>query len=454
MAKLNKKNKNFTKTYNGAPAKRINNEQALQRSVLNCLLWENEFYEDGELISNRIAKLIPKVQPQFVYELAIFARNNLYLRHVPLFIAVCMLQHHNHKKFVGKLLPHIINRPDELTEILAIYWRNGRKPLANQLKKGLAEACHKFDEYQYAKWDRKKAIVRIKDVFKLIHPKPINEKEALLFQKIVKDELKTPNTWEVNLSVKGIDKYTVWTKMLEDKSLGGMALLRNLRNMNQAGVDQALIKKSILDIKAKNILPIRYIAAARVAPAFEEQLEIKLFESLQKLPKLKGHTVLLVDVSGSMNWALSSKSTLTRSDAANALAIMLRELCEQVSIYSFSLSLKRIPNRHGFALAEAIDRSQRHSSTYLGAAIKAIYGPKNKSFRSNGSMQGRALSPDRLIVLTDEQSDDPISKPKGRGYMINIASAKNGVGYGSWYHVDGWSDAVIRWITDVETYNF
>ena len=57
---------------------------------------------------------------------------------------------------------------------------------------------------------------------------------------------------------------------------------------------------------------------------------------------------------------------------------------------------------------------------------------------------------DRLIVITDEQSADRVPDPLGRGYVINVASAKNGVGYGKWVHVDGFSEAVIRYISEIE----
>jgi hypothetical protein len=60
------------------------------------------------------------------------------------------------------------------------------------------------------------------------------------------------------------------------------------------------------------------------------------------------------------------------------------------------------------------------------------------------------LPHDRLIVITDEQSADRVPEPKGLGYMINVASNRNGVGYGKWLHVDGWSDAVVRFISEHE----
>jgi hypothetical protein len=49
---------------------------------------------------------------------------------------------------------------------------------------------------------------------------------------------------------------------------------------------------------------------------------------------------------------------------------------------------------------------------------------------------------DRLLVITDEQSHDNVPAPKGKGYVINVASNKNGVGYGKWTHIDGWSESV------------
>jgi hypothetical protein len=72
--------------------------------------------------------------------------------------------------------------------------------------------------------------------------------------------------------------------------------------------------------------------------------------------------------------------------------------------------------------------------TQLGAAVKRV----------------SELSHDRLIVVTDEQSADRVPEPKGVGYMINVASNRNGVGYGKWVHIDGWSDAVVRFIGEHE----
>jgi len=58
---------------------------------------------------------------------------------------------------------------------------------------------------------------------------------------------------------------------------------------------------------------------------------------------------------------------------------------------------------------------------------------------------------DRLVVITDEQSHDHVPPPHGKGYVINVASNRNGVGYGEWMHIDGWSEAVVEFIAELES---
>lgn len=109
-------------THEGAAASRINSEQALRRSVMAHMLWENEFYEDGQTIAGRIAALVAKVPAQKVAALAIAARESMKLRHVPLLLVREMARLDTHKHLVASTLERIIQRPDELSEFLAIYW--------------------------------------------------------------------------------------------------------------------------------------------------------------------------------------------------------------------------------------------------------------------------------------------------------------------------------------------
>ena len=58
-------------TYEGAHAKRLTPEQELRRSVLTNLLWEDEFYEDGQSNAERLTELIPKCNPHAVGAIAL-----------------------------------------------------------------------------------------------------------------------------------------------------------------------------------------------------------------------------------------------------------------------------------------------------------------------------------------------------------------------------------------------
>lgn len=442
------------RTHEGAVAKRINTEQQLRRSVMSCLLWESEFYESGEDISRRIIALIPDVKPDAVASMAIEAREKMKLRHVPLLLVREMARSVKHRRLVGQTLARIIQRPDELSEFLAIYWKEGRCPLSKQVKIGLAGAFRKFDEYQLAKYNRDGA-VKLRDVLFLSHAKPNNPEQEAVWKRLIDGTLSTPDTWEVSLSA-GENKRAAWTRLLEGRKLGAMALLRNLRNMDEASVHDGLIREALVNMKPDRVLPFRFIAAARVAPKFEPELEVAMLNCLSARPKLSGHTVLLVDVSGSMREKLSGKSDLLRTDAACGLAMLLREVCEQVDIFTFSMKLVRVPARRGFALRDAINSSQTPHGTPLGLAVASIYADRDcrvgqVNFGYSGAYpvdySGQALRPDRLIVITDEQSADPVPDPTGRGYMLNVASSKNGVGYGPWTHVDGFSEAVVDYVS-------
>ncbi len=419
------------RTHEGAPAKRITDEQALRRSVLACLLWESQFYEDGVEIAGRIRELVPKVEAAKVAALAVEARGAMKLRHAPLYLVREMARHATHRALVAETLARVIQRADELAEFVAIYWADGRAPLSGQVKKGLAAAFPKFDEYALAKYDRA-GVVRLRDVLFLCHAKPRDGEQAAVWKRLINGELTTPDTWEVALSAGG-DKRTHWERLLAERRLGALALLRNLRNMKDAGVSDELVVSALAAMKTERVLPFRFLAAARYAPQWEEALEAAMFRAVQGREKLTGRTVLLVDVSGSMVAALSRRSEMLRTDAAYGLAVLLREIAGEVSLYTFSDTLRRVPARRGFALRDALEQSQPHNSTQLGAALEKI----DERY-------------DRIIVITDEQSHDRVPAPKGRGYVVNVASYRNGVGYGPWTHIDGWSESVVEYILELE----
>jgi hypothetical protein len=203
MARLNVMNLNFAmRTHEGAPARNISTELQLRRSVLACMLWESQFYEDGVEIAGRIAELVPKVAAETVASLALEAREKMKLRHAPLLLVREMARHKSHRALVADTLQRVIQRADELAEFVAIYWKDGRVPLSGQVKKGLAAAFPKFDEYALAKYDRS-GPVKLRDVLFLSHAKPRDESQAAVWRKLIWGRLATPDTWEVALSSTG-----------------------------------------------------------------------------------------------------------------------------------------------------------------------------------------------------------------------------------------------------------
>lgn len=420
-------------THEGAPARRISPLAQLRRSIISCLLWEKEYYESGETIATRIAGLIASISDtKAISKLAIEARSIMNLRHMPLFIVREMARHPQHRHMVASTLAAVIQRADELAEFLALYWLPKKEKLAASVKKGLAMAFTKFNAHQLAKYNRDGA-VKLRDVLFLCHAKPLDEEQAATWKQLIAGTLPIADTWETALSA-GKDKKETWERLMLEKQLGGLALLRNLRNMKQAGVDPKLMALNILAMDTARILPFRFIAAARFAPELEPELETAMFKSIKDdEAELEGTTLILVDVSGSMDQPLSAKSDMRRIDAACGVAMVLREMAEKVIVHTFSTTCVQVPSRRGFALRDAIVASQPHSSTHLGAALHAITDAY-----------------DRIVVITDEQSADDVPAPKGKGYVINVASAKNGIGYGPWTHIDGFSEGVVRYLIAYE----
>ena len=430
------KNKRLSvRTHEGAKGRAFGPEQQLRRALMNCMLWEDQFYENGVSIAERIAALVPQVAAETVAALAVEAREDMKLRHAPLLIVREMARHEGHKALVADTLERIVQRPDELTEFLAIYWAEALGPMQQrkkaavsaQAKKGLARAFAKFDAYQLAKYDRDGA-VRLRDVLFLVHPKPKDAEQEKVWKQLADGTLASPDTWEVSLSA-GADKRETFERLIAENRLGALALLRNLRGMQVAGVPKRTIAKALDAMRVDRVLPYRFIAAARYAPDLEPELESAMFRSIEGHARLKGKTTLLVDVSGSMDSPMSRQSEMARLDAACGLAVLAREICDEVEVYTFSNHVVKVPARRGFALRDAIVSSQTHWGTELGKAIAEV------------DRKGR-----RLIVFTDEQSHDRVDAPKGLGYMVNVASYQNGVGQGDWQRVDGFSEKILDWI--------
>ena len=438
----------------GALAAKQSNTALLRRAVLANLLWEDVAYMDGMKVAKEIQRLIPLCPAIDVYNIALEARTMQKLRHTPLFIAVEMCKYPEHKMFVQDLLPQIITRADMLTDFLAIYWKDGKKPIANQAKKGLAKAFHNFNEYKFAKYDRDAAI-KLRDVMFLCRPKPENQYEQDLFKKVADRTLATPETWEVLLST-GKDKKESWTKLITEGKIGGLAMLRNIANMRRANVDKKVINEGLEKLKSSMLMPLDFLKAFRMNPEFGRQIEDAMINSYANLPKLKGKTLFIVDVSGSMGARMSEKSDFTGYDAACAMAMLAANQCEDYEIvctagndYTHTGAHEHIPYpQKGFGIFEQI----RETNKNIGRG--GIFTRQCLEW-CNDKFKGQKF--DRIIVFSDSQDCDfperRTPKPFGTyNYICDISAHTKGVNYkGTWdAEISGFSEHFITFIAAME----
>lgn len=450
MASVNKKKEKVVKyTGGGAIASNITPLQELERMTMSCLLFEDNAYIDGVAISDRIKELCKVVKPQAIADLAVKARGDMKLRHIPLFLCVQLARRGELK---AKTLTDVVQRPDELGEFLAQYWKDGKCPISNQVKLGLAGAFAKFNEYSFGKYKGEGKDISLRDVVMLVHPKPADATRSKLYKSILEGTLAVPDTWETELSA-GKDKQATFTRLIKEDKLGGLAMLRNLRNMVTSGVSDATIKEGISKIRTERVLPFSFITASRYAPRFEAELEVKMLDAFASSKKMSGKTVVIVDVSGSMNGRMSSKSELNRLDAAKGLTIIAREIFNDIVIYCTAGSdgkrihkTEPIRNRRGFALSEEI-----------GKSFNSLGGGGIFLAQCTQYVEALEKNVDRLIVITDEQDTDDKANPKTASafgaksnYIINIASHQNGIGYGKFSHINGFSEKCFDYIEALE----
>jgi len=439
-----------TITYEGGKAVKIPLLRELKRAVCACLLWENTFYESGEDIADRIARLTLQVGKKDAVALANEARSRLNLRHVPLWV-MCALAKNG--KMKANELVDVIQRPDEITEFVAMYLRGSsdRKTVGEsftrQVKKGLGEAFRKFDEYQLRKYKQEDKAIKLRDVMKIARPKPKNDEQAALWGRLVQGKLKVAETWEKKLSeVEGTaeqkkqQKKASFEELMDKQKLGAMATIRNLRNMTEQGVDITKIRTYLKQLNVRRILPYRFLTAAKYAPQFEPELEHLMFKASEEIPKLKGETIILVDVSGSMRGCpLSNRSEVIRHEAAAAIAILAREVCEHSRVIAFATLYTEVPPRRGFALRDALFKAtgELGGSTNGGAAIR----------------YAQSLPHSRIICITDEQFHDSCPGVKRPGYMMNIAPYQFAVSQeNDWTCINGFSSAVLDFVREVESW--
>lgn len=434
MAQMNKRRVGVPlKTHEGAPAFRETPVKALERVLCAHMLWEDGFYLNGESNAQALTQAVSKAAnaaPNETRELILHARKTMNIRHAPLLAAVEYAK--GRHPMARALIRQIISRADEMAEVLTMA---GAKKAPHAVIKGVSDVFEsdQFDEYQYGKYKGASKDMTLRDAVFITHPNPTKNP---LIQKIVDETLEIPNTWETRLSA-GEDKRAVFTDLLETNKLGAMALLRNLRNMDQAQVDPLLISKALQNANWSKVLPFRFMSAVKEASMYAMELDEAFAEAVKGSPQLPGKTAVLIDHSGSMTHPLSAKSSVTMREAANALAASING--SAVDVVVWATSAKQVANWKSLAGAMSYGANVGYGTDPNPAIKLALKG-----------------KPDRIIMLTDMQFSDRalMTSSDVACYTINLSPYGNpGMTQGApgqWAHFTGFSQNVLKFIAEQE----
>lgn len=402
MSKFNETNTNKTVNKSGHVAYKMGNKEKLMTQVLSTFYNEAKYYGDNSKEIVETAKAVCTKEPRFVANLAIYARKEFHLRSITHVLTCILANTDGAKRYVRQVMNHVVERPDDLTEILACYLSMYGKPIPNSLKKGLADNLAKFNEFQISKYNGGNKEVKFKDILSLTHAKPKNKKQEELFGKILNDTLETATRWETELSAKGNNEET-WESLIEKNQLGYMAALKNLRNIieaNPKNISKVYSKLSNKDevLKSKQ-LPFRFYSAYKEIEKLRnvtnkplDVLETAMEYSVENISKIPGKTAICIDRSGSMNGRVSGNSDVSCNEIATLLGAMASKICEESVIYLFDTSAERkfVSSRNGI-LSTAKSLSGYGGGTDISAPIRKMITDDMKV--------------DRIIILSDNEAN-------------------------------------------------
>lgn len=428
----------------------------LRRVTLANLLFESNYYQSSDAIMIQIENLCHKVSGEKIIELANECRFEQKLRHTPLWLL--LLAHEIHQISIQDDLAKICTRPDMTMDFLQMLKvRTSSFKMSKSIKKGLAKAFDNYDSYQISKYRKSNLDLSLVDVVNLVHPKP-TEKNGEALKELVHDTIQPANTWEVALA-QGADKKETFERMIEENSLGALAILRNIRNMNEANVERVIIKKAISQVHSPWLTPLNFLAAQRNAPEFTADIDLAMQKTF-KQDLIKGTTILAIDVSGSMGEFSSGNSKFTRMDLAFAMAAVGTYIFEDLILV--------------FTAGSDQSRIGKHMTWNNGKGL-SIFNEFNyiKNKLGGGGIftyqlcewlkeKGYAKNADRLVVISDSQDIDayygsskkPDTSPYKSSYIIDISTHTHGIKTNNWTaEINGWSDKVFHYIKALEKLN-
>jgi 60 kDa SS-A/Ro ribonucleoprotein len=459
MAKLNKKStvqKNINKE--GGESFVMKDEQKLTSMVATCLFNEPKFYGDTSDDIIQLAKQVAKKNPKFILQLAHYARTELYLRTISTVLLTIGANINECKPFVKEYTYKIIQRADEINEIMACQLQMYGKPIPNSLKKGIVKAFTKFEEYHFSKYNRNTS-VKFKDVIMLTHPKQPSE----LIKKILDNTLTTPETWETVISTKG-STLENWRSILP--KMGYMAVLRNINNFLKVGMETKEFLPILTDykkvLKSKQF-PFRFYSAIKAIdstdPFVRKEIIAGLSQALEyaieNIPKLKGRTFIATDTSGSMgSMNISNRSTICPLEIGALMTAMAIKFSDNAIASVFGTNLG-ILSLTGNVLDDA------HN------IAKVNVGWSTNGYKVVEYLNSENISVDRVLIFTDEELYNgslqqqwikytTTINPNAKLYVFNLNSYGNScvnMNTKNVYKINGWSDKIFKFIESEENDN-
>lgn len=485
-----KKQVHAINNYEGAKAYKLTPEMELYAAVVTAGL-SDTFYEKSDARLSRIQDLMLKNNPEYIAKLAVYARNDMYMRSVPMVLAVELAKISSGNTLVSKTVNGIVKRSDEITELLAYYQLANKRTetkklnkLSKQIQKGLSAAFNRFDEYQFAKYNRE-AEVKLRDALFIVHPKAKDEAQQVVFNKIAANELAVPYTWETELSALGQIKYenekakaeaikVKWEELIDSGKVGYMALMRNLRNIVEVGVSVNHIKKVCDYLSNENAvanskqLPFRFLAAYREIKVLKSEYVSMILNALEdaiviSAKNLKGfdestRVLIACDVSGSMQKPISARSKVLLFDIGLVLGMLMQSKCKRVVTGMFGDKWKVInmPNR---GVLSNVDEYYKREGEV---------GYATNGYKVIDDLIDRGAKMDKIMLFTDCQLWDNKSGgaslekswnaykaivPEAKLYLFDLA------GYGNTpltiqrndvHLIAGWSDKVFDILSSIE----
>ena len=341
MAKFNEKNTAKTTNREGLPAYRMGEREQLVTAVLTTMLGEPKFYGSTDSDIFILGSKAAREDPEFLYRLARYARNEANLRSVS--HVLCCIIARDGRKYTRPAVRDVVRRPDDITEIMACWLKMYGKPFPNAMKREIANVIQQFNEYSLAKYNRRNGL-KFKDVLRITHPRPKDPETEALFRKVLDGTLETPYTWETELSARG-NTAEVWNELIASGKVGYMALLRNLSNIIESGADVSPVLKVLSDparIRESRQMPFRFFSAYRMlgckkllTDEITRALETAITVSTEGMETIPGRTLVAVDTSGSMASRVSRRTNVMCRDIACLLGAMSGRLCEDAEICWF-----------------------------------------------------------------------------------------------------------------------